>query len=147
MNKRMNKISAVVGLVIISILSLGNTSSCETSVSTLGLKADDAFFARMGDDGEFVPVDDGIFQRGESVYFVLVNVGKFKKGDDGLHRMATDFEIYDPEGDVIFSLKDYLGEVFEQHGTLPNDIAPSPYGELVTHTVLEPGRYRLSMTI
>lgn len=140
----MIKVLAIIVLAIFSILSLGNTGGCETSCS-IGLTVEDAVFAKMGADGKFDPVDKAVFQRGEAVYFVLINVANFKKGDDGLNWFDMDIEITDPKGDVILSQKEMLGE--DGHVALPRNVASSPYAVFFTTTELEPGSYKFKLTI
>lgn len=137
------KTLAVILVVTFAILNMG-TDGCETSTA-VGLTVEDAFFARMGTDGKLVPVDKAVFQRGEEVCFILINVANFKKGDDGLNWFDMDMEIEDPNGDVILSQDSMLGE--EGHLNLPNNVASSPYAVFITNTELEPGRYKFKLTI
>jgi len=76
---------------------------------------------------------------------VLVNVGPFKKGEDGLNWIEMDMEVRDPNGNIIFSEKGMLGE--NGHVNLPNNMATSPYGTFYTTTDLAPGKYKMTLTI
>lgn len=92
------------------------------------------------------PVSEPVFAQGDIVALVLINVGKFKKGSDGLHRFDMDMEVKNSRGRVIGSKRNLLGE--EGHLLLADDIAGSPYGSIDTNIVnLQPGRYSIKLTI
>lgn len=130
-------------LLIFSLITIGGCK-CETSTS-FGLSIENASFARMGADGKLSLISDPVYKRGESVYFVLLNVGEFEKGKDGLNNFDMDMEFQDPEDQIIFSQKGMLGE--KGHIKLPNNTAASPYGIFHTTTDLKPGKYFMKLTI
>ncbi len=119
-------------------------SKTETTTSLL-ISVEDSLLARTGPDGNLVRVDNDVFKRGERVNLVLLNVGKFKKGDDGKHWFDIDLEVTGPKGEVVLSEKGLLGE--KGHVFLPNDTAGSPYGIFSTTEGLEPGIYKMKLTI
>ena len=121
-------------LLIIYLAAIGGCK-CETSTS-FGLSIENASFARMGADGKLSLISDPAYKRGESIYFVLLNVGEFKKAEDGLNSFDMDLEFEGPEDHVIFSQKGMLGE--KGHINLPNNTAASPYGVFHTTTKLKP---------
>jgi hypothetical protein len=130
-------------LLIVSLIAIGGCK-CETSTS-FGLSIEKASFARMEADGKLSLISDPVYKRGEPVYFVLLNVGEFKKGEDGLNRFDMDLEFKGPEDQNIFSKKGMLGE--KGHVNLPNNTAASPYGVFSTTSGLKPGKYFMKLTI
>jgi len=92
------------------------------------------------------PVASGTFKKGDVVALVLINVGKFKKGDDGKHKFDMDMEVADSKGKLLGKKEGLLGS--GGNITLPKDIAESPYGSIDTNVVkLEPGDYTIKLTI
>jgi hypothetical protein len=139
----MKRILIILGLIIAALLTMGG---CKVETSTsFGLSIKDASLARQSAEGKLVPVEDGVFQRGEKINLVLLNVGKFKKGEDGKHWFDMDIEVKDPNGAIIFSKQGLLGE--NGHVLIPNDIAASPYGTFTTTTEMETGNYRIKLTV
>lgn len=131
-------------LFLLPFLLLFNCSKIETSKSFL-ITVEDSLFARTGADGNLEREDNAVFKRGEVVNLVLLNVGKFKKGEDGKHWFDIDMEVIGPRGDIILSRQGLLGE--NGHVLLPNDTASSPYGIFSTTEELEPGIYKMKLTI
>lgn len=121
--------------------------SCTTSTSTSKLiSIEDYTFARNGDNGQVVAVDDpAVFKRGEDVHFVLLNVGPFKKDDAGLNWFDFDMEVTGPDGKVLLSQTGMLGAA--GHVALENDHAKSPYGSCTNTSDLGPGEYKFKLTI
>lgn len=133
----------VAAVVSITFLLLGGCS-CETSTS-FGLTIDDSSFATKRADGKLSLIDDGVYKRGETVYFVLRNVGPFKKGGDGLNRFDMDMEFRDPEGETLLSEKGVLGE--KGHVNLPDNIAPSPYVIVRTTPKMKAGKHKVKVIV
>ncbi len=142
----MRKILIIFGLIITALLTIGGCevkTSVETSTETsFGLTIQDAFFAEIGADGKFIPVDN-VLKVGEKINFVLQNVGKFKKGDDGLNFYDMDMEMKDSNGNIIATGKGLLGE--DGHRALQNDISPALYTYFTAN--LPPGNYKIKLTI
>jgi hypothetical protein len=131
-------------LFLLPLLLLFNCSKTETTKSFL-ITVEDSIFARADAEGNLSRVDSAVFKRGEAVNLVLLNVGKFKKGEDGKHWFDIDMEVIDPKGNVILSRQGLLGE--NGHILLPNDTAESPYGIFSTTEQIEPGIYKMKLTI
>jgi hypothetical protein len=92
------------------------------------------------------PVASGTFKKNDVVALVLINVGKFKKGDDGKHKFDMDMEIQDGKGKLLGKKEGLLGT--GGNIVLPKDIAESPYGSIDTAvTKLESGEYTIKLTI
>jgi len=127
--------------VLVSVLLF----SCTSSSTSLLIGIDDYSFARTGEDGRPVTIDDPVFQRGEDVHLVLLNVGPFKKDDEGLHWIDMDMEITGPDGTVVLAANNLLGE--NGHLTLENNYAPTPYATFSTTTDLTPGKYKFKAVI
>lgn len=134
----------IISVFIPLFFLITNCSKTDTSTSFL-ISVEDSLFARTGADGNLVRADSNVFKRGEVVNLVLLNVGKFKKGEDGKHWFDIDMEVTGPKGEVILSKQGLLGE--NGHILLPNDTAESPYGIFSTTEELEPGIYKMRLTI
>lgn len=104
-----------------------------------------AVFAKRGQDGKLTPVEEAAFFRGEVVNLVLFNVGPFVKGADGKHWFDINMEVRDPNGKVVLDKKGMLGE--NGHILLENNFAESPYSMFYSHIEMDPGRYRMVLTI
>jgi hypothetical protein len=128
-------------VVLLSIISGCGQVETETS---FGLSIDDSYFAEIGPNGELIPISDPAYSSGEKVVYALENIGKFEKGNDGLHWLDLDMEVKDSEGNVIYLQRGMLGE--GGHVLLNNDIASSPYGafELADE---QPGTYNIKLTV
>jgi hypothetical protein len=110
-----------------------------------GLSYGDAIFARMGEQNRLTPVESPVFQRGEAVHFVFLNVGLFKKGADGKHAFDIDMDVWNPAGQSVLTRKKMLGE--NGHLLLENDIAGSPYVTFESALTLPAGTYTIQMTV
>ena len=110
-----------------------------------GLSYGDAVFARIDEQNRLNPVESAVFQRGEAVHFVFLNVGLFKKGEDGKHAFDIDMDVKNPEGQSVLNRKAMLGE--NGHILLENDIAGSPYVTFESALTLPAGVYSIQMTI
>lgn len=120
--------------------------SCTGSSTSVLVSIDDYIFARTGDDGQLEKVDDpAVFQKGENVHLVLLDVGPFKKDDTGLNWFDINMEITDPDGNIVLSDTAMLGEA--GHIALDNNRAQSPYGSCTNTADLEPGKYKFKLTI
>jgi hypothetical protein len=119
---------------------------CKGSTSTSGgLSFQQAVLAKMAKSGKLTRVDNGKFERGDSIYLVLFNVGEFKQGEDGLNWFDVDAKVTDPSGKVILLKKEMLGE--HGHIKLQNNTLKSPHIYFKTSTALPPGKYSIYMTI
>lgn len=110
-----------------------------------GLNLDGYKFASPSESGALAVKDDQFFKKGDVVCLILTNVGKFKKGEDGLHKFEMSVEVTDSDGKVIYSQSDMLGE--NGHVLLPNNVAVSPYGVFNSSTDMVSGRYLFKLTI
>lgn len=121
--------------------------SCSTSTTTSKLiTIDDYSFARASNDNQLETIGiPAVYERGETVHFVLFNVGPFKKDDSGLNWFDIDVEITGPDGEVILSETGLLGD--GGHLKLENDIASSPEGTFSSTPDMVPGKYKFKMTI
>lgn len=99
-----------------------------------------------GSGDNLQPVEEPVFQRGETVNMVLLNVGKFEKDPAGKNSFNIDMQVEDPDGKVIFDQSKLLGEQ-GQGIELTNDTADSPYGYFQSTAQMQPGEYTLTLTI
>ena len=112
-----------------------------------GLIVERIQFVRLGLDDEPIYLEDEkpVFTGGEKVIFALFNVGKFTKGDDGLHDFDMDIEVTGPEGEIILSEEKTMGG--QGHMELENDIAPTPNAVFIAGVGLKKGDYNMKLTI
>lgn len=134
-------------LLFISISLICVTHSCkQTDITEAdGLSLDDYKFASPNETGALTIKDDPFYSKGDVVCLILTNVGKFKKGVDGLNFFEMNIEVTDSDGKIVYNQKDMLGE--NGHVLLPNDIAVSPYGVFNSSTDMVSGRYLFKLTI
>lgn len=99
-----------------------------------------------GTGQDLQPVQEPVFQRGETVNMVLLNVSQFEKDAAGKHSFNIDMQVEDPDGKVIFDQQELLGEQ-GQGIELANNTAESPYGYFKTTPQMKPGEYTLTLTI
>lgn len=121
--------------------------SCSTSTTTSKLiSIDDYTFARTGNGDQLETIGiPAVYKRGETVHFVLINVGPFKKDDSGLNWFDIDVEITGPDGGILLSEPGLLGD--GGHLALENDIASSPEGTFSSTPEMAPGKYKFKITI
>jgi len=133
--------------VLLIALILVILFSCSTSTSTSKLiTIDDYSFARSANDDQLETIGiPAVYERGETVHFVLFNVGPFKKDDSGLNWFDIDVEITGPDGNILLSETGLLGD--GGHLALENDIASSPEGTFSSTPEMAPGKYKFKMTI
>ena len=115
------------------------------TTKSLGLSAKDAVFAEVNEAGKLVPVTDSVFERGDKIALVMMEVKTFKLGEDGKHWMDMDMEVTGPDGEVVLSGEGIFGE--KGHIVLQNGIAKNPYGTFPSTLDNEPGEYRIKVTI
>jgi hypothetical protein len=138
----MTKASILFILIFSSFLMI---YGCRASSAAYGLNYQKAVLARMTSDGKLMPAEDGIFKKGEDVYLVLLNVGEFKSGKDGLNWFDIDAKVTDPDGKVILLKTSMLGE--HGHIKLENNAAKSPHVYMKTSSVLASGKYKIHMKV
>lgn len=140
---RMMKASILVVLVFLSFLMI---YGCRTSSSvSYNLDYQQAVLAREGAGGKLLVVKDGVFKKGEKIYFVLMNVGKFKPGKDGLNWFDIDVKITNNDGKVVFMKKNMLGE--KGHVKLKDNMAKYPHIFVESPKSAESGKYRMQLKI
>lgn len=125
--------------------STSTTAGNNTASNSSQLTFQKAVFIKKGADNKAIPVEDGIYKRGEEVVLVLVNVGKFKKGSDGKNWLDMDMLVKNPQGKVIFAKQSLLGD--KGKVVLKDDIAPFPNGTINTSSKVAPGVYQLTLTV
>ena len=121
-------------------------SGCQFETSTSkGISIEKSELARIDENNQIVPAGDKTFKRGEDVHYILYNVGKFKEGEDGLHWLEMDLQVTDQDDNIILDAKEMLGE--NGRVKLEDGYAATPYGTFETTEKLEPGKYRIKITI
>jgi len=127
-----------------ALIAVAIVSCTSTSTSKL-ISIEDYTFARSDSTGQLITIDNPVFQRGEPVHMVLLNVGSFKEDDDGLNWFDIDMEVTGPDDAVVISATALLGD--NGHLDLENNRASSPYATFSTTDELVPGNYKFKMTI
>jgi len=110
-----------------------------------GLGYRSTLFAKKDKTGQLKSVDDAVFQRGETVNFVMLDAGTFQLGPDGKHSFEIDMAVKGPTGDEVFNQKNMLAE--NGHITLENNVAETPYSMFHTSIQMDAGTYLLNFTI
>lgn len=120
--------------------------SCTSNSTSKLISIEDYTFALSGDGDQLIPIDDpAVFKRGDAVHLVLLYVGPFKKGDDGLNWFDLDMEIIGPDDTILLSQTGMLGDA--GHVALVNNMAKSPYATYTTTSDIAPGKYKFKLTI
>lgn len=140
---RMIKVSLLSILVFFSFLAI-NGCRASSSVS-YNLDYQRAVLARKNADDKLSVVKDGVFKKGEKIYFVLMNVGKFKPGKDGLNWFDIDVKVTDANGKVVFQKENMLGD--NGHVKLEDNTAKYPHVFIETPKEAETGKYKMQMKI
>jgi len=135
----MHKIQYILVFVLLSIFVTG----CGTSVS-YGLFFEESHIVTEI-DGKIDSAGRITFEKGEKVGLALLDVGKFKQGEDGLHFMGMDFLVTGPNNEVIIDDIDVLGE--RGHVPLTQGISPIIHAMFTTESSMESGNYRLKITV
>ncbi len=120
-------------------------SSCTSSSTSKGISIDNYELARISPDQQIIPIPDGVFHPGEEVSMILYNVGKFKKGEDGLCELDMDMEVLNSEGQTVFSASELLGE--GGHLLLDNGYAGTPNATFSTTENTPTGDYTMKVRI
>lgn len=129
----------------VALMSAELISCTSTSTSKL-ISIEDYTFAITGDGDQLITVDDpAVFKRGDAVHLVLLYVGPFKKGDDGLNWFDLDMEITGIDDAILLSQTGLLGD--GGHVALVNNMAKSPYATWTTTADIAPGKYKFKLTI
>jgi len=105
----------------------------------------EAVFARKNEDGNLQRVDDAVFNRGEIVHLVLLNVGTFVPAANGEHWFDIHMLVTNASGAVVLDQKNLLNE--NGKGVLKDNIAESPYGMFYTDLSMAPGEYKIKLTV
>jgi hypothetical protein len=121
------------------------SSSLPSQDVSAGLVAEQVVLARNTTSRKLEPVIDGVFQRGESVNLVLLNVKGFQKGPDGKNSFDIDIQVKDPKGKAILSRQRLLGIGGQRD--LPDNIARSPYGIFNTTEAYPTGEYKITLKL
>ncbi len=118
-------------LVIYDKLGSGKASQSSkfTIVAPSGdrLMISDHFFGRINEQGEQVSNPDGVFDRGENVYFVLRDAGPFQVGEDGMHWVEMDMQVKDEMGTVVFHQDNLFDGTLHKTLEYENNIIPLLY--------------------
>jgi len=130
---------------VLSVMLLIQITGCQTYTSvSLGLKFEKSIMAKEV-DGQWHKVSDQVFQKGDIVGLVLLNVSGFKKDDGGKNWVELGVEIKDSEGNVVLSQEDLLGEAGKKE--MENNVEESLVGFVDTNKELEPGKYHFKLKV
>lgn len=105
-----------------------------------------AYLGRENKDGSLSPVANSVFNRGENIYFVLMNVGKFAKDIEGINWIDIDLIVKNNRDKVIITKQSMLGE--RGRTILQDDMAVSPYGKInISPKLARAGKYKITIII
>lgn len=110
-----------------------------------GLNFEKSVFAKVSEDGKVTLLDQPEYERGETVHFALMNVGKFQRDLEGKNWVDMNLEIRDSKGKWVFDHGSLLGDM--GHIALKDDMAESPTGVFTATASLKPGSYSLQLTV
>jgi len=110
----------------------------------LGLDFEKSVFAKVSDKGDVTILEKAEYERGESVNFALMKVGKFQKGADGKHWVDMDMKVWDGNK-MIFEKAGLLGEGGKVE--LKDGFAESPTGVFTATASLKPGDYTMGLWV
>jgi hypothetical protein len=117
-----------------------------TSINNKKLFFHRVYLGRENKDGSLSPVANGVFKRGENIYFVLMNVGKFAKDVEGINWIDIDLIVKNNRDKVIIAKESMLGE--RGRTILQDDIAVSPYGKInISPKLARSGKYKITIII
>jgi len=133
----MNKFIPLLGLLAIILVS-----GCTTQPE---LTYERALLAEAKGSGELMENEEAKFFRGDVIALILLNVGPFQRGDDGLNWFDMDINVTYPDGTLNFSETGILGE--DGHMDIENNIANYPHVFFYSTFNEEPGNYTISMAI
>ena len=143
------------GLLVLCSAMMVVLSACQP-VGPLreGLNFEKSVFAKVDDAGKITFLDSvtspagtnekAEYERGETVHFALMKVGKFKKGEDGKHWVDSEMKVRQGSK-MIFERKKLMGEA--GHVELKGDEAESPTGVFTATASLKPGDYSMEFTV
>lgn len=119
--------------------------SCTSTSTSKLISIEDHTFARTDSTGQLVTIDDPVYQRGEKISLVLLNVGPFKEDSAGFNWFDMDMEVIGPDDAIVISETGLLGD--GGHLDLENNTASSPYASYTTTSEMKPGEYKFKVTI
>ncbi len=132
-------------LILLMLISTLVFPACRGSASlSVSLSAEDIILAVKTDE-QWNVVESNVFQRGDIIGLVMLNVSGFKKGDDGLNWMEIDLQVKGPDGEVVLDEKELLGE--SGHFDMENNTAESPLGSFYTQNDMPTGEYVMKVTL
>ena len=102
-------------------------------------------FLRDAEGGRKIVAEVPKYKIGETIYFVIENIGKFTQDSDGLYRGNSYMRIKDFQGQVIAHHDNVLGEDTEMNSITETGYLKSPYTFYRTDETDKPGIYRFEM--
>ncbi len=104
-------------------------------------------FIRDAENGRKVAVEVPKYKIGESVYFVLQNVGKFTRDANNLLQANLYMRVYNSDGSLLAKDDNIFGEDFAINTMVENEALESPYAFYKTDNTDKPGIYRFELII
>ncbi len=134
-------------LLIIFAISCNQNEVATTTVNNQAsskLKADDYFFARKA-NGSTDRIAQPVYKRGETVYFVLKNVGQLTLGENNKHHVEIRMKVENYIGEVISSNTNLLNKKGIRN--FKNNQLKTPNASYTTTEQDQPGKYTFSITL
>ncbi|RLD84591.1 MAG: hypothetical protein DRJ10_00745 [Bacteroidetes bacterium] len=109
------------------------------------LLIEDYDFAVLDSNNKPIPYNKAIYHRGDEVFMVLKNVGRFARGKDSLNHAEMKVEIFDAIGQRISIRENLFGP--DGHSDFNDNILRKPYGSYETNLDDKIGKHSFKVTI
>ena len=116
----------------------------EENIQNKELQTEDYYFART-QNGETSRLGQPVFARGETVIFVLENVGELKVGSNNKHHVEIRMHVENQIGELIAFDKNLLSQ--KGMKLFKHNILKTPNARYRSTINDEPGRYTFTLTL
>ncbi len=141
-------------LIIVSLLFLcacgggesnkNEAEKSETQKEQNILAVENYYFAIKEQDN-YRQYNKAIYHRGDEIFLLMNNVGKFARDADSLNNANMSMEVKDAVGQTVISRKDLFGK--KGHADFKNDVLKKPYVSYESSAKNKPGKYSIKVTI
>ena len=121
-----------------------NSDTLLTNIAIQKLQIEDYDFSIL-ENKKFIQYNKAIYQRGDEVYFVLKNVGKFARGKDSLNRAEMKLEVFDAIGQLVTIRNNLFG--ISGHADFKKNILKAPYASFSSSRNNKIGKYTIKVTV
>ncbi len=121
-----------------------NSDTLSLNIIKHKLQIEDYDFSIL-ENRKFIQYNKAIYQRGDEVYFVLKNVGKFARGKDSLNKAEMKLEVFDAIGQIVTVRNNLFG--ISGHADFKNNILKAPYASFSSAKNNKIGKYTMKITV